>query len=278
VEIIAPQVVKSSEYEIIRNDKYMEARLYVPRKRTIEVAGRYYFLQFPQILAAKVILEKRPSDYFTVAPPQYYTENQYGWYHRQSCSFLNFAFVNDGLVYPSGIYQVDYVADKLGVCLVNNRYHGWWSSDADLTEMMHCFWTTEFNYDGSSPYFGSYHDWQRLNLNEVLKALGKPRYEVAVTGLDSHFEKLESVCHKVSDAVKKDEESIQRFAAKKKAEELRKAELKKVEELRKVEFRKVEALRKSKVNELLSQAWAQRKKIEIERPFVDNFDGERDYF
>ena len=234
--VIKPQVVKSLDYEIIRNDKYMEARIYVPRKRTIEVSGRFYFLQFPQILAVKVILEREPRNYWAVAPAGS-AINSFAsatFYHNNPCSFLNFAFVNDGLVYRSNIYQVDYVADKLGVCLVGAGNHAYWPKNTNLTEMMKVFWTTSFSYDGRQ----SYRQWQELNLNDILEKISKSPSET----LDSHLLKLENLCHSVSNAVRINEE-------------------------RESLARRAEVDRKAQVTKSLNRAWAvwqqaQRKKLE----------------
>ena len=78
-----------SNYKKICKTKFLEARIYPPSKRTINTCGRNYFVQFPEMFAAKVNFVIQPDDYFNVFD---YTFSNY------PVSFLNFALVkNDGI-------------------------------------------------------------------------------------------------------------------------------------------------------------------------------------
>lgn len=159
------------------NNEGWEVRKYNPQKRTVWIAGREYFLQFPWIVFMR--LWSKNKSYFSVA----------------------FAKEGDSIVYTPMLphCSTDNSCDLWVVCL-GGGYD--WNDDDDsgfrhychpsrisLDDMIARFWTSHFasfdywhiNKDAIREAFGEInpiHKWQKSNLDQVLAVLQNP------TGLD----------------------------------------------------------------------------------------------
>jgi hypothetical protein len=189
---------KQPTYKALCRDKSLvEARLYPPSKRTVYIAGREYFLQIPSVIGSKVVLKKTPHDYWAARPEDIL-------YSNSSC-FLNFCFEKDGYIYPAPFSQVDYVVNKLAVCLtsyhnlnchIESTHHIWFSPEDDLNTLMYWFWNTSFatwqpDDRCRTHLFGNYHKWQDMDLNGVLKCMTG-----STTTIKSHIKSLRDFAKK----------------------------------------------------------------------------------
>jgi hypothetical protein len=171
---------------LCRKKELVDARLYPPTKRTVNIAGRSYFLQFPAVIGAKVNLKRTPCDYWH--------SSHYSCSSQASC-FLNLSFEKDGKIYIAPLPQVDYVVNNLAVCLTDGMggKHVWFKQEDELDILMYWFWNTGFGvWDGDhniahrgGNYFGTYHKWEKMDLDQVLGCMTKPKDTVK-----AHIKKL----------------------------------------------------------------------------------------
>jgi hypothetical protein len=182
-------------YKIIANDDIIEARIYKPVKRTIIVSNNSYFLQFPEIIAVKVRLEVTPSCYWDMYDSHYY---------ERPSAFLAVNMVYGKFIYNIPLPQVNYTANKLGVCLNHESGHVFCPIHITLDDMMNWFWFTAYHADGNIEYsrFSSFHNWSTLDLAGVIDLLKHidPRCTI-----DDYLEELREASRKVSKGKKKNE-------------------------------------------------------------------------
>jgi len=141
-------------YQLLQKTNDLEVRLYPPKKRTIVVAGRYYFVQFPQLLVTKIHLAHMPGGYFN-------PDDSVG--DAKVCLAMH--FLHEGKVYKVPLYQVNHVLEGWAACLVDRKSHGFFSPDTPFEHMFHLVWTSAFQH-GTFNHWG-YHDWAKRDLEQV---------------------------------------------------------------------------------------------------------------
>jgi hypothetical protein len=139
----------SNYHELFKNDT-VEVRKYNPQRRTVSIAGRNYFLQFPYTVFA---LRKTPDLNFL---------------------YLGFAKERDDRVYfpPLGNVQ------SLDWCVcISLSYFYCVKPEMNLSKVIDMFWTTGFSHPETyyrraemslRENFQTYHVWQRMPLKDVL--------------------------------------------------------------------------------------------------------------
>ena len=151
------------------NSEGMEVVKYPPQKRTVIVAGKYYFLQFPYTVFAKVdrgndkctlhFAFARESDDFVYFPPFAHVEGSM-W---SVCMGAYYQFL-----LPYGAKRQDGL--RAGSFVIGRNL--------PLKDLVEGFWATSLNppsdnyfvtaYNALVMNYGRYHDWARLTLPQVL--------------------------------------------------------------------------------------------------------------
>lgn len=129
----------------ISND--LEVRKYPPTKRTITVAGRQYFLQFPPIIVARIG-------------------------GANSCKF--FAAICDD---ADHIYMLPFggCAADFSVCL-DQRNHYNFPPNVSLDSLLRVFWQTDFrSFMENGAFGGRLHNWAKMDLEQVFQEIKKLR-------------------------------------------------------------------------------------------------------
>ena len=145
--------IKEEKIHVI-NDKTIEAVIYPSCKRNVVINGHKYFLQIPDVLAIKIRLKQ-------------FVNNRI-----QDYCVLSVYLTHNGKVYNLP-FCANTFAGGLGVCLNFHLGHVYYKPEATLDVLMKEFWWSEFHHGGVVKYFKSFHDWQRMDLAEILEKLDK---------------------------------------------------------------------------------------------------------
>ena len=153
----------------------IEVRIYPPVKRTVKIVGRTYFLQFPYVIFGK-----------------YSGRNENG--HKGS--WLHVAFANRKLrSLAKMIYFPPFgniVREEWVVCLDVDDGHYLQSYDSTFEDLIHKFWNHTFSDSYLSRPFGDrYHTWQKMSLDEVLKAVSETLIKKSLSSFIQIVEKGE---------------------------------------------------------------------------------------
>ena len=158
--------IKKPSFELLAKGTNFELRIYPPAKRTVKIVGRNYFLQFPYVIFGK-----------------YFVKDEGSWLH---IAFTDRKLTRNSLskmVYLPSVGNI--LSDYWYACL-DFGPDGHYRQFHKLTfEDLICkFWNNEFSMEDSyesPPLGGRYHAWQKMSLDEVLKAVSKIEYKMSLS-------------------------------------------------------------------------------------------------
>ena len=164
--------IHNEKDDVASYDKYMELRQYPPCKRTIQVEGVGFFLQFPSIVFLWTAIKYKKADKRKKNP---YDENPYNNENLIGANFASWVAKNKILTPNDIVYQAPLpnVFEFGRVCMPQPE-------NATADNMVETFWQSAFrDYDYSDDHprralvnnYGSLEDWKKLTLQQVEQKL-----------------------------------------------------------------------------------------------------------